>query len=78
MKRQRKCLKWKNKTPEKELHKQETNNGGNVQNADFKVAQGLSENFDKKTISIKKGTEIIKKNQSEMKNTPEEINSILD
>ena len=69
MRRQRNMaqMKEQNKTPEKELNKMEASK---LLDAEFKtlvirMLSELSENFN----SIKKGMEIIQKNDSEMKDT---------
>ena len=86
-------MKEQNKTPEKELNRMEASN---PPNAEFKMliirmfnelrggVDELSENFNKEIGNIKIEIENTEKNQSEMKNTItemntlEEINSILD
>ena len=69
MRRQRTIsqMKEQNKTPEKELNKMETSNllDGEFKTLVIRMLSELSENFN----SIKKGMEIIQKNDSEMKDT---------
>ena len=60
-------MKEQNKTLEKELNKMETSNllDGEFKTLVIRMLSELSENFN----SIKKGMEIIQKNDSEMKDT---------